>query len=343
MVQRGRKYIWAVMLIMVMAVMAACGTNDNAASGNAAQTENAAEAAASSTPDGNTPAATDSTGGDEGGTRTVTGEFGDVEIPAHPQRIAGIYVEDYLKALGITPVVQWYHPSWGKQDYLGLDVPEFDITGSMEALLDQNPDLIILDGGADQAAYENYSKVAPTYRLPETVLQDSRLMLGAIADALGIPEKAESVLAEYDAKVSDGKAKLQQAIGQEKVAVIRLNVADKSFALFGVKNRYTGVIYDQFGLTPVDMAAEMTDYQSIISEEVIPELDADHIIVFLDNGDWDTPENQDALSILDGPLWKNIPAVKNGNIYRMERSHWQSGAITANSMKLDDLLKAIVK
>lgn len=338
MVQQGRKYIWAAMLIMVMAVLAACGTNDNAASGNAAQTENAAEAVASSTPDGNTPAATD-----EGGMRTVTGEFGDVEIPAHPQRIAGIYVEDYLKALGITPVVQWYHPSWGKQDYLGLDVPEFDITGSMEALLDQNPDLIILDGGADQAAYENYSKVAPTYRLPETVLQDSRLMLGAIADALGIPEKAESVLAEYDAKVSGAKAKLQQAIGQEKVAVIRLNVADKSFALFGVKNRYTGVIYDQFGLTPVDMAAEMTDYQSIISEEVIPELGADHIIVFLDNGDWDTPENQDALSILDGPLWKNIPAVKNGNIYKMERSHWQSGAITANSMKLDDLLKAIVK
>lgn len=340
MVQRGRKYIWAAMLIMVMAVLAACGTNDNAASGNAAQTENAA---ASSTPDGNTPAATDSTGGDEGGTRTVTGEFGDVEIPAHPQRIAGIYVEDYLKALGVTPVVQWYHPSWGKQDYLGLDVPEFDITGSMEALLDQNPDLIILDGGADQAAYENYSKVAPTYRLPEAVLQDSRLMLAAIADALGVPEKAESVLAEYDAKVADGKVKLQQAIGQEKVAVIRLNVADKSFALFGVKNRYTGVIYDQFGLTPVDMAAEMTDYQSIISEEVIPELGADHIIVFPDNGEWDSADNQDALSILDGPLWKNIPAVKNGNIYKMERSHWQSGAITANSMKLDDLLKAIVK
>ncbi|MNE57307.1 hypothetical protein D3C80_1522610 [compost metagenome] len=91
------------------------------------------------------------------------------------------------------------------------------------------------------------------------------------------------------------------------------------------------------------MAAEMTEYQSIISEEVIPELGADHIIVFLDNGNWDSAENQDALTILDGPLWKNIPAVKNGNIYKMERSHWQSGAITANSMKLDDLLKAIVK
>lgn len=209
--------------------------------------------------------------------------------------------------------------------------------------MEKDPDLIIVDGGADAARYELYSKIAPTYRLPEAVLQDSRQMLTAIADALGIPEKAESVLAEYDQKVAEGKAKLQQALGQEKVAVIRLNVADKTFALFGVKNRYTGVIYDQFGLTPVPMAAEMPEYQSIISEELIPQLDADHIIVFPDNGGWDTEGNQEAIQILEGPLWKSLPAVKNGNVYRMERSHWQSGAITANSMKLDDLLKAMVK
>lgn len=95
--------------------------------------------------------------------------------------------------------------SWGKQDYLNLDVPEFDITGSVEALLEKDPDLIIVDGGADAARYELYSKIAPTYRLPESVLQDSRQMLTAIADALGIPEKAESVLAAYDQKVAEGK------------------------------------------------------------------------------------------------------------------------------------------
>lgn len=335
----GRKFIWTAVLILTMSALAACGTNNNAANENDVQTENAAEATASS----NTSTDTGTDTPAENATRTVAGEFGDVEIPANPKRVAGIYVEDYLKALGVTPVVQWYHPSWGKQDYLNLDVPEYDISGSIEALLEKNPDLIIADGGADAAKYEQYSKVAPTYRLPESVLQDSRLMLTAIAEALGIPEKGEAVLAEYDQKVADGKDKLEQALGQEKVAVIRLNVADKTFALFGVNNRFTGVIYNQFGLTPVPMAAEMTDYQAIISEELIPTLEADHIIVFPDNGGWDTAENQEAIRILDGPLWKNLPAVKNGNIYRMERSHWQSGGITANTMKLDDLLKAMVK
>ncbi|MBW4083505.1 ABC transporter substrate-binding protein [Paenibacillus sp. S150] len=339
MVKWGRKFIWATVLLLVFTIPAACATSNNSADSSAVQPANgAAEATAGSASSG----AGDSAQA-EAATRTVAGEFGDVEIPVSPQRIAGIYVEDYLKALGVTPVVQWYHPSWGKQDYLGLDVPEFDITGSIEALLEKEPDLIIVDGGADAAKFEQYSKVAPTYRLPERVLQDSRQVLTAIADALGVPEKAEAVLEEYDQKVADGKAKLQQAAGQEKVAVIRLNVADKTFALFGIKNRYTGVIYDQFGLTPVPMAAEMTEYQTIISEELIPQLEADHIIVFPDNGGWDTAENQEAIQILDGPLWKNLPAVKNGNIYRMERSHWQSGAITANSMKLDDLLEAMVK
>ncbi|WP_419886430.1 ABC transporter substrate-binding protein [Paenibacillus sp. B-A-8] len=335
----GRKFLWAAVLIMALTALAACGTN-NTAKDNVAKTENAGESTSASN---STPTEGSGNAQEEGATRTITGEFGDVEIPVSPKRVAGIYVEDYLKALGITPVVQWYHPSWGKQDYLNLDVPEFDITGSMEVLLEKDPDLIIADGGADAARYEQYSKVAPTYRLPEAVLQDSRQVLTAIADALGIPEKAEAVLTEYDQKVADGKAKLQQALGQEKVAVIRLNVADKTFALFGVKNRFIGVIYSQFGLTPVPMAAEMTEYQSIISEELIPQLEADHIIVFPDNGGWDTEGNQEAIQILDGPLWKSLPAVKNGNVYRMERSHWQTGAITANSMKLDDLLEAMVK
>ncbi|MEK5033320.1 ABC transporter substrate-binding protein [Paenibacillus sp. FSL R7-0302] len=332
----GRKIIWTAVLILAMSAIAACGNNNKAADSKDVQTGNAVAATAA-------PAETGGAAASEGATRTVTGEFGEVEIPANPKRIAGIYVEDYLKALGVTPVVQWYHPSWGKQDYLNLDVPEYDISGSMEALLEKNPDLIITDGGVDAAKYEQYALVAPTFRLPESVLQDSRLILTTVADALGIPEKGKAVLAEYDQKVAAGKAALQQALGQEKVAVIRLNVADKTVALFGVKNRFTGVLYNQFGLTPVPMAAEMTEFQSIISEEVIPELGADHIIIFPDNGGWDSEANQEAIKMLDGPLWKNLPAVKNGNIYRMERSHWQSGGITANQMKLDDLLKAMVK
>nr|WP_154958813.1 ABC transporter substrate-binding protein [Paenibacillus xylanexedens] len=272
-------------------------------------------------------------------TRVVKDEFGEVTIPVHPQRIAGIYVEDYLKALDITPVVQWYHPTWGVQDYLKLDAPKFDTTGSIEALLQYNPDLIIVDGGVDATQYEQYSKVAPTYRLPESVLQDSNQVLTTIADIVGQPEKGAAFEEQFKQKIADAKAKLQQTIGNETVAVVRLNVADKGLALFGVKNRYTGFIYSDLGLTPHPLARDMKEYQEILSEEAIPSLDADHIIVFPSNGTWDSAENQEAIHMLDGKLWQSLPAVKNKHVYMMERSQWQSGAVIANSMKIDDLLE----
>lgn len=276
-------------------------------------------------------------------TRVVTDEFGEVEIPKEPKRVAAIYLEDYMKALGVEPIVQWYHPSWGKQDYLALDVPQFDISGNMEALLEHNPDLIIVDGSVDAAKYELYSKVAPTYRLPEKILEEPSKIVETIANLLGIPEKAERVKNNYQEKIAKAKDELQKAIGDETVAVIRLNVADKTIALFGVHNRYTGNIYKEMGLTPHPLARDMKEYHEILSEEIIPELDAEHIIVFPSNGTWTSEENKDAIALLENPLWKSVPAFKNGHVYKADRTHWQSGAITANSMKIDDLLKWFVK
>lgn len=131
-------------------------------------------------------------------TRIVEDEFWEVEIPNNPQRVAAIYLEDYLTALDIKPVVQWYHPNWGIQEHLNLDVPKFDITGSMETLLQAKPDLIIVDGIVDKAKYEEYSKIAPTYRLKEEILQDLRAITKTIADVLSIPEKANEVVQQYE-------------------------------------------------------------------------------------------------------------------------------------------------
>ncbi|OWA34943.1 ferrichrome ABC transporter substrate-binding protein [Saccharibacillus sp. O16] len=272
-------------------------------------------------------------------TRTVRGEFGDVNIPAHPKRPAGIYLEDYMVALGVKPIVQWYHPNWGIQDYLKLDVPQFDISGSPEAMLAQQPDLIMLDGGMDQTAYETYSKIAPTYRLPQDVLEDPRKVLLAVADALGIPEKGKQVLENYDQTAAESKAKLEQSAKGETVTVLRLNGADKTMALFGVKNSYTGTIYSELGLTPHPMVGEMQDYQAIISEEGLAELDADHLFIFPARGDWDSEENQEAKKLLERPIWKSLKAVKEGHVYVVERSYWQSGGIQANLLKFADVVK----
>lgn len=276
-------------------------------------------------------------------TRIVTDGFGEVEIPTNPKRISALYREDYLVALGVTPIVQYYNPMWGKQDYLKLDVPLFDVTGDIEGLLASEPDLIIGAGEVDAAQYELYSKVAPTFRLPDDVLADSRKTLTLMADLLGLSDKAEQVLADYDARIVDVKAKLIAAIGDEKVVVLRMNVVDQSINIFGIHNTFVGqLLYEDLGLKAPKYAETMTEGNVVLSREVIPELDADHIILLPSNGTWEDESTAKALEEMKtDPLWKNVPAFKNGHVYPVERSYWQTGAITANGLKMDDLLRLL--
>lgn len=276
-------------------------------------------------------------------TRVVNDGFGEVEIPTNPKRISALYREDYLVALGVTPIVQYYNPMWGKQDYLKLDVPLFDVTGNIEALLVSEPDLIIAAGEVDAAQYELYSKVAPTYRIPDDILPDSRKTLTVIAELLGLSDKAEQVLADYDARIVDVKAKLNEAIGDEKVVVLRMNVVDKSINIFGIHNTFVGqLLYEDLGLKAPGFAEAMTEGNIVLSKEVVPELDADHIIILPSNGTWEEESNTKALEEMKtDPLWKNVPAFKNGHVYPVERSYWQTGAITANGLKMDELLRLL--
>lgn len=280
------------------------------------------------------------------GIRIVQDHFGEVKIPVKPKRIAAIYLEDYLLALGVEPVVQWYHPTWGKQEYLNLNVPQFDITGSIEALLAMEPDLIISDGFADAARYEKYSKVAPTYRLTDDIQNgNSAEILRKIADLIGVPEKAEELLKNYDNKIKDMKTKLQTRIGKETVAVLRLNIGEKDINILGIKNRFVGsILYKELGLTAPNLVANMDNFIDTLSMEKLPELGADHIIILTSNGTWSSPENREAINgLMDSPIWKSIPAVKNGHVYQVDRTYWQTGAYTANLLKLKDLEKFLLK
>lgn len=332
---RNKMWTGGLLLLIAIVLLAGCSsTQENSAvestnKGNAVNTNTAAN------------------GNEEeessiGATRVVKDFFGEVEIPVKPKRVAAIYLEDYLVALGVEPVVQWYHPSWGQQDYLHLDVPQFDITGDIEKLLDASPDLIISDGYADTAIYEKYSKVAPTYRIPDDILNGSATeILRTVADLIGETEKAEQLLKDYDQRITDMKAQLQAKIGNESVAVLRLNVGEKDINLLGIKNRFVGsILYKELGLTAPKLVADMEVFIDSLSLEKLPELNADHIIILTSNGTWSSPENQESISwLMDSAIWKSIPAVKNGKVYQVERTYWQTGAFQANLLKLDDLQK----
>jgi len=326
-----KKTGWVSLIVAAMTMVIGCGSIAN----------QAGEKANNSQPPQKIVAPSDAISEVE--TRIVTDGFGEVEIPTNPKRISALYREDYLVALGVTPIVQYYNPMWGKQEYLKLEVPLFDVTGSVEAMLVSEPDLIIGAGEVDAAQYELYSKVAPTFRLPDEVLGDSRKQLILIANLLGLNEKAEQVLNDYEARIVDVKTKLNAAIGEEKLVVLRMNVVDKSINIFGIHNTFVGqLLYKDLELKAPGFAEAMTEGNIVLSKEVIPELDADHIILLPSNGTWEDEGNMKAFEEMKSdPLWKTVPAFKNDHVYPVERSYWQTGAITANGLKMDELLQLL--
>jgi len=108
--------------------------------------------------------------------RSFKDALGQVSVPAAPQRIVAPYVEDALVTLGVKPTMQW---SLGPlvQDYLQPylpDVPKLDFANgvNMEALLNANPDLIVLYTKqlAADGAIDDFKKIAPTYTFDDATV-----------------------------------------------------------------------------------------------------------------------------------------------------------------------------
>lgn len=101
---------------------------------------------------GQTPASTSQPSADgdsstESATKTVESASGSKEIPAHPERIVSINMEDILLSLEVPLVLA---TPIGRQDYLneqleaqGVAVEPINESVNFEAVVSANPDLII--------------------------------------------------------------------------------------------------------------------------------------------------------------------------------------------------------
>ncbi|SDW08414.1 iron-hydroxamate ABC transporter substrate-binding protein [Paenibacillus sp. PDC88] len=324
-------------LLLVSTFLAACGssesgTDSNTAPNNASQTET------------ETPASEVEESAEEPAERTVTDAMGhEVTIPANPQRILATYLEDNLVALGVTPVAQWSVAN-GIQDYLQgslKDVPTIPHDLPFEQVASFEPDLIILDS-ADMASgdkYEQYSKIAPTYVIGSEQNNDWRDELLKIGEVLGKEEDAQKALDDYDAKAAEAKAALSEAAPGESAAAIWL-VSDQFYMVSEDLSSGT-VMYDDLGLAVPEVVKEIsatgTGNWLPISLEKLAELDADHL--FLINSDKGAGGEA-----LNDPLWKNIPAVKNGNVYEFSAdTSWLYTGTVANTQIVDSIVESITK
>ncbi|WP_373022628.1 ABC transporter substrate-binding protein [Terribacillus halophilus] len=278
-------------------------------------------------------------------TRTMTDALGnEVEIPANPDNVIASYLEDNLVALDITPAAQWSVNNGSPQGYLQdslKDVPTIDSTLPFEAVASYKPDLIIMDSASmvEGDKYDQYNKIAPTYVMGTEENGDWRKELQTVGEIFGKEDKAQQVLDDYDAKAAEAKEQIQQAIGDESAAAIWL-VGGKLYIVN--ENLSSGaVLYGDLGITVPEGVKEISEGAAAnwneVSLEQLATMDVDHL--FLINSD-----EGDGSEILEDPLLANVPAIKEGNVYKYDKdTSWLYTGPVANEQIVDDAVESLVE
>ncbi|REK74558.1 AraC family transcriptional regulator [Paenibacillus paeoniae] len=270
-------------------------------------------------------------------TRTVISGGKEIQIPAHPKRIvADQYLGSFI-VLGVTPIgtpgLHWDNPYLS--ELLDGVVDIGDVNGSLEKVVDLQPDLIVTGASMDDARYEQLSKIAPTLSVPYGNLKNAQEELTYFGELLGKEKEAKAWLEDYDRRIAAAKEKAHQAVS-EGASFSIIEWADNSIYVYGDNfGRGGQPVYQALGFNPPSgVASEIMEKQwASLSNEVLPKYAGDYIIL--------TSNDRSLEDVKADPIWGTLDAVKNDRVYvwKEERSwYYDPLAVLSQTEELADWL-----
>lgn len=268
---------------------------------------------------------------------TFTDAMGnEVTVPENPQRVIGSYLEDYLVALGVTPVAQWTVGNDSDQAYLQdklADVPRINYDLPYEDVLSFEPDLLLMDSSSmvEGDKYEQYSKIAPTYVVTNGEDVTWRERLTDIAKVLHKEEQAAQVEADYDDLVAATKEAYADQIKGKSIAV--LWVVNNSVFMVSETKSSGQLLYHELGFKVPALVSEISESAtadwSAVSLEKLAELDADYLILV---------NSDKGADFFSEQVWQNLDAVKNNRLWEFgPESSWLYNGPIAYTKMIEDI------
>ncbi|REE68028.1 iron complex transport system substrate-binding protein [Paenibacillus taihuensis] len=331
---RRRAVLWTILTLVFAVVIAGCGNSSNntgSTNNTSANTESANTNSEAAEPASDTA------------TRTVKHAMGETEITGTPKKIVVLTNEgtEALLALGIKPVgavKSWTGDPWYphiKDEMEGVTVVGEESQPNLELIAGLQPDLIIGNKMRQEKVYEQLKAIAPTV-MAEDLRGLWKVNFKLYAEAVGKTEEGNKLIADFDARIDDFKAKAGDKLNQT-VSVVRF-MAGKTRVYH--TNTFSGIIFDQIGLARTEMTKNAKDtFVDEITKERLPEADADRIFYFTyETGDGKASDTEKEWT--NDPLWKNLKAVKNGQAYKVDDAIWNTaGGIKAANLMLTELFK----
>jgi iron complex transport system substrate-binding protein len=248
---------------------------------------------------------------------------------------------DTALTLGITPVGSVH--AIEENDFLGY-FPADQQEGirdvgaitepNLETVNELNPDVIIGSNVRDEDSYDELSQIAPTVFAEDVgfTWKENFLMH---ADALGMAEEAEQIVADYEDHVAEVTEAIggQDAAAELDVSILRF-IDGSDSRLYGPES-FIGTVLADVGLGRPDIVEEAEDPFAVeISPEQVDQADGD-VIFYSSFGSTDGSGEDAAVG---GPLWDTLTAVQNDRAFHVDDDLWFLGiGYTAANQILDEL------
>lgn len=270
--------------------------------------------------------------------RVVQSAKGEVEIPANPERIVDISGStEELVLLGHTPVATANVDSYKIDQvpsYMSDKLKDTKIVGhsmmdtaDIEGILSVNPDLIIMSPRQEKI-YDQLSEIAPVVVINDNS-NDWQAKFKEVAKLFNQEDEATKWLDNYYKKAKDVGEKIKKANGDG--TYLSVLASSGQFMVF-TEGGIGTILKDDMGLPqPSKMPKQDSITLPTVTLEGLTEIDSDHIIVLGTASDKDNLESNS--------VWKEIRAVKNGNVTILDVSPYFSQAY--NPMGRELLLESI--
>ncbi|SFE60293.1 substrate-binding protein [Paenibacillus algorifonticola] len=317
------RMMYLVFLAMLLLAVTACGKGEGQAS-EPEQTNQSVEKA----------------------TRTVTHLKGEAVVPAKIDKIvvlSAAYI-DHLLTIGEKPVGVNVETRYGGDylPYLASELEGVELVGSadspnLEAIVQLEPDVILIESRTAENTYAQLEKIAPTLVLGTEWLEYGDDTAYWTADLLKVAELYDKVdlakekIAELDEKTKQASEKIK-ALDNHNLAYLR--VREKNLQIYAEKGHPTStLLYHDLGFSKTSSTPE--EQRGELSLEVISGLDAHYIVLEVD------PNGRDNLkSINESSFWNKVSAVQNNEVYETD-SFWlfKGWGVIGRGQIIDEVLK----
>ncbi|KSU64322.1 ABC transporter substrate-binding protein [[Bacillus] enclensis] len=244
-------------------------------------------------------------------TETITyeSENGPVEVPADPQRVvvlssfAGNVMALDVNLVGVD---SWskMNPRW-EDDLKGVE----EVTDeSLEKIIELNPDLII--GLSNIKNVDKLNEIAPTvtFTYGKADYLTQHIEIGKL---LNKEKEAQAWVDDFKKRAQTAGDDIKAKIGEDATVSV-IESFNKQLYVYGNNwGRGTEILYQEMDLKMPEKVKEeaLKPGYFALSTEVLPEFAGDYIILSKD------PKADN--SFMDTETYKNIPAVKNNQVFEV--------------------------